>query len=408
MFHPLINLLITLVLIVLLIRKKVPLGYVMSAAGILLGLLFKVSLSDQLVTVKRAIISQEFLQLGIALNTIVFLEHILRTKGYLNKTLGALRRLIPNIKINMMLLPAFLGLLPSPGGALFSAPLVAEAGKELDLSPELKSRVNYWFRHIWEYFFPLYPGIILSAQILAVPVARISQIMSWFIFICIIIGYLLIMRRLKVPLANEEPISFTERKRYLQELLAGIWPVIAIVLVVLIFHADVGLTVIGFIVLLLFLNRYRLMELKTLWRESFSLSLIYLIAGILFFKGMLGTSGVVEWLPGYLQGIGIPNLLVVVSLPFLVAFLVGLSQAYIAATFPLLLGIIGTGAGLHPGMLVLALVSGFVGVMLSPVHLCLILTVDYYQANFLKVWRSLILPETIVLAAGFLFALFWK
>ena len=41
MFHPLFNLLITLVLIVLLIRKKVPLGYVMSAAGILLGLLLK-------------------------------------------------------------------------------------------------------------------------------------------------------------------------------------------------------------------------------------------------------------------------------------------------------------------------------------------------------------------------------
>ena len=37
MFHPLINLLITLVLIVLLIRKKVPLGYVMSAAGYLIG-----------------------------------------------------------------------------------------------------------------------------------------------------------------------------------------------------------------------------------------------------------------------------------------------------------------------------------------------------------------------------------
>ena len=303
-----------------------------------MGLLFKVSISDQLVTVKRAIISQEFLQLGIALNTIVFLEHILRTKGYLNKTLGALRRLIPNIKINMMLLPAFLGLLPSPGGALFSAPLVAEAGKELDLSPELKSRVNYWFRHIWEYFFPLYPGIILSAQILAVPVARISQIMSWFIFICIIIGYLFIMRRLKVPLANEEPISFTERKRYLQELLAGIWPVIAIVLVVLIFHADVGLTVIGFIVLLLFLNRYRLMELKTLWRESFSLSLIYLIAGILFFKEMLGTSGVVEWLPGYLQGIGIPNLLVVVSLPFLVAFLSGSLASIYRSYFSFVIG----------------------------------------------------------------------
>jgi hypothetical protein len=169
----------------------------------------------------------------------------------------------------------------------------------------------------------------------------------------------------------------------------------------------VGLTVSGVILILLFLNRYRGAELKTLWKESFSFSLIYLIAGILIFKEMLQASGVVDWLPVFLRSFGIPDLVVVICLTFFVAFAVGLSQAYIATTFPLLVGIIGQGSAMRPGMLILAFISGFIGLMLSPMHLCFVLTVDFFKASFLKVWQALLLPETVMMLTAILFALFW-
>jgi uncharacterized protein len=419
MLHTLINLVITFLFIVFLLRKKLHLGLVMFLAAVLLGILFQVNLINQLLTVKRAIISPTFLQLGVALNIIMFLENVLRNKGYLQKTLHSLKVLIPNPKINMLILPAFLGLLPSSGGAVFSAPLVAAAGKDLGMSAEEKSQVNYWFRHLWEFFFPLYPGIILAAKILALPVGKISLTLCWFFFIAVITGYFLIVRKIggtgvkmEVPIESRVPDqtlrSELDKKRALFDLLAGIWPVVLIVLVVLVFHADVGLTVVSILVLLLFMNRYRPQELKKLWRESFAVSLIYLIAGILIFKEMLQTSGVVDLLPVYLKSMGIPDLLVVICLTFLVAFSTGISQAYIATTFPLLLGIIGTGSGIRPGMMILAFISGFVGIMLSPVHLCLVLTVQYYKADFVKVWRSVIIPSAVLLLAAILFAFFWK
>ena len=409
MFHPLINLLLTFTLIVLLMRKKVPLGLVMVSAAILLGILFKVALMEQINTIRRAIISPVFLQLGIALNIIMFLEHVLRTKGYLSKTLSSLQTLIPSPKINMMILPAFLGLLPSPGGAMFSAPLVAEVGKDLKLTPEVKSQVNYWFRHIWEYFIPLYPGIILAAKIFEIPVGRISIILGGYFFIAVGVGYLFIIKKIddsKIPAPPSR--TSAEKRKALLDLVAGIWPIMVVVLVVLIFRADVGLTVVSLLVILVWINHYRKAELKTLFKESFSLNLILLIIGVLFFKEMLQTAGVVTWLPSYLKGFGIPDMLIVVVLTFFVAFATGLSQAYIATAFPLLIGITGTGAALRPGMLILAFISGFVGLMLSPLHLCFVLTVEYFKADFLKVLRCLIVPELIILASAVLFALIWK
>lgn len=410
MFHPGINLLLVLGLIVVLIRCGFQLGWTMGLAGIALGLLFKVSAAGFWDTLSTAVISRTFVQLGIALNMIMFLENILRKKGYLSKITRSLRHLIPNSKINIMLLPAFLGLLPSPGGAMFSAPLVTEAGHDLEMSPETKSMVNYWFRHIWEYSIPLYPGIILGSQILKVPIGRITVIMAAFSLLSVIIGYLGIIRGIKrlEPAAPMDTTGYDSRRSALWELLRGIWPVMLIVGCVLIFQSDVGLTVIAVIVLLLILNRYRAAELKTLWQESFKMSLVVLIVGILFFKEMMITTGVVTWLPEFLKSFGIPELLVVCSVTFLVGFSVGISQGYVAATFPLLIGIIGSGNAVHPGMLILAYVSGFAGVMLTPLHLCLLLTVEHFKADVLRFYRKLLLPQSVMWLAAFVAALLWK
>ena len=58
-------------------------------------------------------------------------------------------------------MPAFLGFLPSLGGALFSAPMVENASRRYDMTPEQKTAINYWFRHIWEFANPIMPGLLL-------------------------------------------------------------------------------------------------------------------------------------------------------------------------------------------------------------------------------------------------------
>ena len=63
----------------------------------------------------------------------------------------------------MAFAPALLGMLPMPGGALMSAPLLKKAGK--GVPAELKAAANVWFRHIMLLVYPLSPSLIASAKI---------------------------------------------------------------------------------------------------------------------------------------------------------------------------------------------------------------------------------------------------
>ncbi len=61
--------------------------------------------------------------------------------------------------------PALIGLVPHARGAIFSAPMVKELGNQSGLNPEQLSFINYWYRHIWEYWWPLYPGVLLAVTL---------------------------------------------------------------------------------------------------------------------------------------------------------------------------------------------------------------------------------------------------
>ena len=57
--------------------------------------------------------------------------------------------------------------------------------------------------------------------------------------------------------------------------------------------------------------------------------------------------------------------------------------------------------------MMLAFSSGICGNMVSPLHLCLVLTRNYFQADWRGIYRLLCLPVASVLILGLLIALFW-
>ncbi|MEZ0318499.1 MAG: DUF401 family protein [Pyrobaculum sp.] len=82
-----------------------------------------------------------------------------------------------------------------------------------------------------------------------------------------------------------------------------------------------------------------------------------------------------------------------VTATFLVSFLIGLATGmefiFAALAFPPLSPL------LHSRLLAVAFIGGFLGVMLSPAHSCLVLTVDYYKADTSRV-HALLVRATIL------------
>jgi hypothetical protein len=63
---------------------------------------------------------------------------------------------------------------------------------------------------------------------------------------------------------------------------------------------------------------------------------------------------------------------------------------FTGASFPLVVGLMAApGSGLTPlATLVLAYGFGYMGMMLSPVHLCLLVTRDYFSSSMLAIYRQ--------------------
>lgn len=293
----------------------------------------------------------------------------------------------------MAVLPGVIGLLPSAGGAAFSAPMVQEAAGEIAVSPERRAFINYWFRHIWEYISPLYPGIVLAAAVTKLPLNDLLRSQALLPVAVVVVGALFCFRGVgggQTPAAK----SLGDAGALIRSLL----PIIASLVMVIGFKMPLAASMALIVGALFLFYRYSPAELATALRESVSPNVISMVVGIMVFKGMLDASGAIEALPRFFQQSGLPPAVILFTLPFLVGLLTGLTVGFVGSTFPLITAMLG-GAP-DPAAITFAFASGFAGVMLSPTHLCLLLTVRYFNADLAGVYRLLYVPVLLVFLAG--------
>ncbi len=384
-----------LFLLIFLIKKKVPVGISLFCGGILVGILFGMPLSGMLREALSAAVDAETLHLLVLVILIVFFGNLLRLIENLRDLRIALESLVANTKLVLMVLPAVIGLLPMPGGALVSAPMVEEVGAKRGLSPEIKTAMNYWFRHVWEYCFPLYPGIVLSAALLGVGLWRIAAAQIVLTFAMILLGLLFCTRKVKLAGNHAEPQE--EQNKPFLLLVKSIWPVLLVVILNLLLKVDLVIALGLVIVLLVFSKRVRSRDILRMVKQTVTFDVVALILGIMIFKGLLEGSGAVEVMPEQMMLLGIPEAAVTGIIPLTVGLLTGVTTGFVGVSYPILLPFLIPVADQVDWSLVMLLYAcGFIGVMLSPVHFCLILTKDYFKADLLKVYK-LILPPAVFL-----------
>jgi len=125
---------------------------------------------------------------------VMWLSSQMDRSGVMKELVVAIRERVSH-RMSMAVLPAVIGLLPMPGGAIFSAPLVDSCDSEKNISPDLKTQINFWFRHVWEYWWPLYPGILLTVEICRVSLWQIMLIQFPITLFTIAVGYFWFLRR---------------------------------------------------------------------------------------------------------------------------------------------------------------------------------------------------------------------
>jgi integral membrane protein (TIGR00529 family) len=276
-------------------------------------------------------------------------------------------------------------MLPSLGGAYFSAPMVKDATSGLGMAPEEKAFVNYWFRHPWEYVLPLYPGILLAAAISKIPLHTMIAANLTYALVLIGAGFIFSMRGIAKGGLLEE--GRAKKDKAPAKTAKSFLPLIAILFLVMAFHMELHYALLIVILLLFLYYRYRIKDVPRFLKYGFTRDVIFLIFGVMLFKETLETSGAVHNLSFFFVEKGIPVLPVLCLLPFVTGLLTGLTSAFVGSTFPLLISITG---GAAVANMSLAFAAGYVGVLLSPLHLCLILTKEYFKADFRGIYRRMV------------------
>ncbi len=384
-----------LILIIVLLRRKVSMSAVMPVGAIALGIIY---LTPPLVFFKAAvngIFASKSVEMTVTLMLTMVMENILRTTGMLKRMVSSLSTAIPDRRFVMAAMPAMIGMLPSPGGAVFSAPMVNEAAGDADINPEQKALINYWYRHIWEYVSPLYPGIILAAGITGLSTQTLFIANLPFALSVVGWGVLFCFRGIGRQESAPRP---SNRKQELLTFCALISPIMLALLLVVIFRVNAALALGGAVIALYGYHRYTpALILKNL-RESVSGKALFLVIGIMIFQEILRATGALGGISAYFAASRMPVHLLLFLIPFIAGVMTGLTVGFVGITFPLLLPLMGASAP-SPALVALAFGAGFAGVMLSPIHLCYVLTCEYFHADITKVYHRLFLPSACVMAA---------
>lgn len=382
----LIGVIVAFAIIFPLTLKKVNLGLVLLLASVIIGVTAGLGPEGFLNVARETVTDYTTYELIFSVALISALGNCLKETGLMTSLIENLRGFCSS-RFLIALIPAIFGLLPMPGGALMSAPFNDGEASRLGLNAEEKTYVNVWFRHVWFFASPVSSTTILISRLAGVNLYQFLLVLFPLFFISAFVGYLFSLRRLKSP-------SNTRCKPSYSTLAKGLGPIV-LAIVLNIVGVPLPLAILVGVFLVLLEGRIGLRNSLMAVRRGIHMDVLTALAGVMFFRYMIYDSGSVTQVFSGLKQVGVPLLLLATVFPLLIGFISGTPQSGIGIGVPLILPLFTSPSTLVLGLIYLSIVIGY---LMSPLHLCLLLTNSYYKSGLGKVYRTLV-PSVLVLYA---------
>ena len=371
------SLIIAIVAILVLIRLKINISVSIFIGSIILGLL---SLGfPSLIQILIVVSSLSTLRI-VAIVVLAFtLGYSMEYFGLLEKLALATQKILGNFSVAV--LPALLGFLPMPGGALISAVMIKDLVKEYNIKAETATFVNYWFRHLWVATWPLYPSLIIAMAIVNVNYIEVVEADYIITLATILVGLYFIKNLISKPKWDFESIK---------QILYSMYPILIVAIFGLILKLDLLLTLSIALIIFYLHKKPNLYDLGSILKKTIDIKLIVLVMAVMSFRGLIEETNAAFYFFNHLNSLNIPLPLAAFILSFTIGFATGIEMSYTSIALPLLTIFTGTASNFNPVNFMLVFAAGFMGVMISPLHLCLVLTSEYYNAEIKDVYKFLI------------------
>jgi len=375
--------LLTFSILMLAARKSLWLALFLSA--LFLGLL-SVPFPELSVIVSNTLLDPSVLLLAVSVGLIAILGGSMEMTGLIDDLMSntSLRR-----RPALIVLPGLLGMLPIPGGALLSAPIVARAAP--DAEKGTKASVNVWSRHLAVLFYPLgtllattkMAGLDLYTEILYLsPGLILTIVMIWIFFL---------------GKVEDGRISGGERKR-----MKAFVPV-SVILTAPIIHVSLMYLFPGIIpelflligvssalVLVLVVKGEGAAHVILSARRMRAQNFVLIILGMFVFLEVFNASDV----PEVIRSLPLSRPLLIVFAGSVLGAVTGRVNVPVSVMLPVL----GASTMDYTTFSILFF-SIFIGYLVSPVHPCVSVSLEYFRTDYSSMLRSSALPALVMLAA---------
>ncbi|MDR2668686.1 MAG: DUF401 family protein [Desulfovibrio sp.] len=420
-----VKLLLIFAVIVLLMRRGAQLRIALLAASLCTALVSGIGPGQWPGVILATAADTDFLLLCFMIWMMITLSGVQAAGGQNTRLVDGLENHLHNPRIRLFIFPALVGLLPMPGGALFSCPMIKAVAGHMPVGESRQALINYWFRHIWETAWPLYPGYILASSLLGLSLGVICRYTFPLIFLAVGVGWFFFLRdipsegfcseRVSAPAHGAAPAQ----EKPLVSLLCNFLPIFVVLVGAALFtplldvlfpeapkQTPFGLALCAAVGTAVVQNRGELRgRAAQLVFSADAGRIIILLFAVFLFKDLIAASGIVRDLSGHASGLPAVAAACLI-LPFVAGVLTGVMVGFVGLSFPVLLDLIRH-AGLQEytlPLVVLSLAAGNCGQMISPLHVCLVVTCEFFNTKLPRIWRSLVRPTAALFTGGALLA----
>lgn len=402
--YQLFSVIISFLFIPFLIKKNFGLSKTLLIIAGILGVLSGVGI----VAIKDSILSvfldYSSLSSVLAVAMVTILGGLMNRYNILNKIVESMILVVQNKKAILMIIPATIGMLIVPGGALLSAPFINNLGQEMDIKPSRRAAINLVFRHISMFILPYSTSIlVIAATIPDLNIGKLILINLIFVAAMSSLGYMIYIRKID---GNKSKVKEKRTLKSCLDLIAFASPIYICVVLNVLTGLPFYLTLMASVLLVYFLG-----DKKNFFKniiESFNIDTVLIIIAVFIIKGIILRMDDLLSIFNNLF-MGSTSLYSIMFIFMISAFFFGYITGYQSSSLIILLPMMSQ-LNLEGNLLYaytyFAFAASFLGYFFSPLHLCQAFTVEHMGTTTQELYYEykLLAPILLgVLVISFLF-----
>lgn len=373
-----IGLIVAFVGIFVLRAKNIEFYIAISFAALVIGLTSGAPLNIFYDVLVKTLSAYNTWNLVSAVALITVLGYALKETGLMVRFIEGMSKILPG-NILLATIPALFGFLSMPGGALMSAPFIEPEANKLGLKQEYKTYYNVWFRHLLYWVNPITSSTLMAVALSGIPVNDWLRVQSPLFFVMMAIGFIASRNFIETPKKRQGTDGLT-----LDSMMGGI-PILVTVILTL-GGAPIWASLLAGIFVGMYLGKVKTDKAVEIFKNGIRWDLVLSIISMLYLRDMITSSGSIVKLFEAVIASGIPVLAIAIVVPLFIGAISGSPAMGVGIAFPILLPLFG-----EPNIHLVSII--FLGItctyITSPLHLCLVLTNNYFKSDLNKVLRYL-------------------